>query len=491
MSVGGDTTGGAQHSRKVLSLQSMNANIRAMQYAVLGPMEVRARQLELELKQGTGKPFDSVIRANIGDCHAMDQIPVTYIRQVLGLCLNNSLLTSPDFPEDAKDHARRILSACRGHSLGSYTEGVGIDIIHRSVADFIQRRDGGVQARPKDVIITEGATEGIINILKMLNQPRDGKPTGVLVPVPQYPLYSATLTEFAMAQVNYSLDEEHNWALDIAELKRAIDECRSRCNPAAIVVINPGNPTGQVLTEENIRDVIRFAQEEGLFLIADEVYQDNVYGKDSTFHSFKKVMMQMGSPYYKMELASFYTASKGLVGECGLRGAFMEVINMDPDVRAMLTKLFTVSHPNTVGQVCIDCAVNPPKPGDPSYATFTSEREGILVSLAERAQLVTDAFNSIPGVQCNEVQGSMFAFPRLDLPAKLISQAKRLGQEPDYFYASQLLEHTGVFVVPGSGFGQKPGTFHFRTTILPSPELLKKMVQRFRVFHEKFIQSFM
>jgi aspartate/methionine/tyrosine aminotransferase len=67
------------------------------------------------------------------------------------------------------------------------------------------------------------------------------------------------------------LDEDKNWALDVADLKEAVTEARSPCNPTAIVIINPGNPTGQVLTEHNIRDIIRFAQSESLLIMADEV----------------------------------------------------------------------------------------------------------------------------------------------------------------------------------------------------------------------------
>lgn len=79
-------------------------------------------------------------------------------------------------------------------------------------------------------------------------------------------------------------------------------------------------------------------------------------------------------------------------------------------------------------QACIDCVVNPPKQGEPSYESFIREKEGVLKSLAERAKIVTDNFNSIPGIHCNVVQGAMYAFPRLDLPQGLIDKAKVGGQ---------------------------------------------------------------
>lgn len=83
------------------------------------------------------------------------------------------------------------------------------------------------------------------SVLKLLVSTVDGKPPGVMIPIPQYPLYSASLAEFNVHQVGYYLDEARDWALDISELERAISEARQCCNVRAIVVINPGNPTGE------------------------------------------------------------------------------------------------------------------------------------------------------------------------------------------------------------------------------------------------------
>merc|ERR550519_3258011 len=138
-----------------------------------------------------------------------------------------------------------------------------------------------------------------------------------MIPIPQYPLYSASLAEYNMDQVGYYLVEAKNWALDVAELERSYEAAKEKSDIKAIVVINPGNPTGQVLTRENIEAVIKFA--------ADEVYQQNIYAEGSAFHSFKKVMFEMGAPYDTLEVASFMTCSKGYMGECGIRGGYAEV----------------------------------------------------------------------------------------------------------------------------------------------------------------------
>merc|ERR1711978_116448 len=139
-------------------------------------------------------------------------------------------------------------------------------------------------------------------------------------------------------------------------------------------------------TRENIEAVVRFAQKEKLFIFADEVYQHNVYAERSEFHSFKKVMTEMGSPYSSMEVASFMTCSKGYMGECGIRGGYAEVVNMDPDVMAMLQKSISAKLcPTVIGQACMDVVVNPPRPGDPSYEEWSQERDSTLDSLARRA----------------------------------------------------------------------------------------------------------
>merc|ERR1712241_1241147 len=199
-------------------------------------------------------------------------------------------------------------------------------------------------------------------------------------------------------QVGYYLDESRNWALDVAELERAYNASKDKSDIKAIVIINPGNPTGQVLTRDNIEAVIKFAAEKKLFVFADEVYQHNVYAEGSKFHSFKKVMYEMGAPYNALEVASFMSCSKGYMGECGIRGGYAEVVNMDPDVMAMLQKSISAKLcPTVVGQACMDVVVNPPRQGDPSFSSFTAQVEDTLASSAERAKLVADTLNTIPG----------------------------------------------------------------------------------------------
>jgi len=472
-------------------LDNMNPCIKKMEYAVRGPLVIRATAIEKELQDGVKKPFTSVIKANIGDAHAMGNKPITFIRQVLALITHPPLLDSAEFPEDAKTRAKAILAGCKGGSVGSYSDSPGLEVIRRHVADYIMERDGGIECDWRNIILCAGASEGIRGCLKLLTGPGTGRRPGVMIPIPQYPLYSASLAEYNMDQVGYYLNESRNWAMDVAELERAYQAAKDTSDIKAIVVINPGNPTGQVLTRENLEAIIKFAAEKKLFVFADEVYQQNVYAEGSVFHSFKKVMMEMGSPYNNLEVASFMTCSKGFMGECGIRGGYAEVVNMDPDVMAMLQKSISAKLcPTVVGQACMDVVVNPPRQGDPSYNAWEGEVAATLASYAERAKLVADTLNSIEGFSCNTVQGAMYAFPSISLPAKAIEAAKSAGQPADVFYAFNLLEATGICIIPGSGFGQQQGTYHFRTTILPQKDMIKEMLGRLEEFHMKFLAEY-
>lgn len=122
------------------------------------------------------------------------------------------------------------------------------------------------------------------------------KPAGFMIPIPQYPLYSATISEFNAEKIGYYLDEEDNWSLKVNELERAYQDSLERCEPKAICLINPGNPTGQVLSLENIQEIIRWAYEKKLFILADEVTikiefrSIDIYFKSKFMRRFIKIM---------------------------------------------------------------------------------------------------------------------------------------------------------------------------------------------------------
>jgi glutamate--glyoxylate aminotransferase len=290
--------------------------------------------------------------------------------------------------------------------------------------------------------------------------------------------------------VPYYLDEESNWSLSVKELERTVVKARKEgIDCRALVVINPGNPTGSCLPRENIAEILEFCAKEGLVMMADEVYQENIYDASAPFHSFKKVLYKdlPNRLRDKVELMSFHSISKGFVGECGRRGGYVETTNIAPEVLGELYKLQSINLcPNTTGQVLMGLKVQPPKPGDLSFL-YNQEKEAILSSLGRRAKKLTTALNSLPGVSCNPSKSSMYAFPQIKLPPKAVAAAQKAGKIPDVYYALECLRHTGIVIVAGSGFGQKEGTYHFRTTFLPSEEKIDKVIALFSAFHNKFM----
>ena len=127
----------------------------------------------------------------------------------------------------------------------------------------------GFPADPNDIFLTDGASPAVHMMMQLLIGSEND---GILCPIPQYPLYSASITLHGGTHISYYLDEETGWALEISELENQLKTARSRgVNVKALVVINPGNPTGRVLAEANQREIVEFCRKEGLVLLADEV----------------------------------------------------------------------------------------------------------------------------------------------------------------------------------------------------------------------------
>jgi alanine transaminase len=190
-------------------------------------------------------------------------------------------------------------------------------------------------------------------------------------------------------------------------------------------------------------------------------------------------------------LVSFQSVSKGYHGECGKRGGYMEVTGFSPDVREQIYKVASVNLcSNITGQILASLIMSPPKVGDESYESFMAEKNAILTSLTKRAKSLEEALNKLEGVTCNKAEGAMYLFPRIRLPEKAIKAAEAEKTAPDAFYCKRLLNATGIVVVPGSGFGQVPGTWHFRCTILPQEDRIPAIVTRLTEFHEKFMNEF-
>jgi alanine transaminase len=144
--------------------------------------------------------------------------------------------------------------------------------------------------------------------------------------------------------------------------------------------------------------------------------------------------------------------------------------------------------PTVSGQIGVDSMVRPPKPGSPSYDLWKKETDATHAALASRTQTMAKRLNALPGVSCVESPGALYLFPSLYLPEKAIEEAKKRGKKVDELYAMDLLNETGICVIPGSGFGQRPGEAHYRLTCLcPGVE---EYVSALENFHSRFMKKY-
>jgi len=484
-------------TNKALNINNINPQVKEAKYAVRGELAIKSEKYRSQIAKGEGKdlPFDSVISANIGNPQQLDQKPITFFRQVTSLLENPQLLEKEDvlvnglgYKSDVIERAKKLLKDVK--SVGAYSQSQGAPGIRQSVAEFIERRDG-FPADPEHIYLCAGASAGVNALMSVICASPD---VGVLVPIPQYPLYTATLSLLNAKAVPYYLDESSGWSTDVESMRQALKDAQKKgISVRAVVVINPGNPTGGSLAPEPVKAVLEMAAEEKLVVMADEVYQTNVF--EGHFQSFKKSLRELqkseknkDGKFDDIELASLHSISKGMVGECGHRGGYYEMVGFDPEVVSQVYKFVSIMLcPPVIGQCIVEMMVNPPKEGEPSYALYKGEYDGIFDNLKSRAHALYGAFKEMEGVKCQPPQGSMYLYPTINLPSKAIDAAKEQGKGADEFYCMRLLDATGVCIVPGSGFGQREGTLHFRTTFLaPGTD----WVSRITDFHKKFMDEF-
>ncbi|KAI0275729.1 transaminase [Russula aff. rugulosa BPL654] len=460
-----------------LTVDALNPAILNVQYAVRGELAIKAEEYRVQLKTNAahGLPFNKVISTNIGNPQqtGLDQPPITFNRQVAALMEWPALaeLARDAFPEDVIARAKELQSEIG--SIGAYSHSQGIPFIRKNIASFIQERDG-YPSNPNHIFLTAGASAGVTLLLSaLIANPK----SGILIPIPQYPLYTATLAAHTGVGIPYHLDEGADWATSAPEIEAAIEKAVAEgVEPKALVIINPGNPTGAVLDEATMEKVVRVCERHNLVLLADEVYQSNLHQRAShPFTSFKKLIRALDSP--------------GVTGECGRRGGYYECTNINDDIIALLYKMASVTLcPPLSGQIGVDCMVRPPRPGDPSYQLWKTETEATHAALAQRTKTMAERLNSLPGVSCVNSPGALYLFPRIRLPPAAIEAAHEAGKEPDTLYALELLDDTGICVVPGSGFGQKEGEYHYRLTCLcPGVEEYVGALER---FHHKFMARY-
>jgi aspartate/methionine/tyrosine aminotransferase len=249
-----------------------------MEYAVRGKVVNKAAELQSRLEAGEAPgDFTELVRCNIGNPHAVKQPPVSFYREVASALYHPKLMEkgvldgSGLYAADVLQRAREYHACTGGNGMGAYTDSIGLKLVREQVAAFIEERDG-YPCNPAHLALTTGASEGVKRTLGALVR---GPHDAILIPRPQYPLYSASVTMFGGRAVYYDLDESVGWTVGLAELERSAKAAKDAqgCTGArALCVINPGNPVGAVLGESDVAMMICFAAKRGLVLLADEVH---------------------------------------------------------------------------------------------------------------------------------------------------------------------------------------------------------------------------
>ncbi|PVH17280.1 uncharacterized protein CXQ87_000164 [Candidozyma duobushaemuli] len=483
------------------TIKDLNESTLEAKYAVRGKIPIRADELRSEIDNNPshGLPYDRIISANIGNPQQLDQKPLSWYRQVLSLVQYPPLISKIEkldpsvrehlYPSDTVERARKLLKSTG--SVGAYSHSQGDIGIRKSVADFIHRRDG-YPSDPSNIFLTGGASAAVSYLIQVLSS---SDRSGFLIPIPQYPLYTASIALNNAVPIGYFLNEEKQWSTDPEAIRDLIAENKEKgIAIKALVIINPGNPTGAILKEQDIVELVNIAAEQGIVLIADEVYQENVF--HGQFISVKRVLAKLLEQDYELyknvQLASLHSTSKGVSGECGQRGGYMELVGFTREVRDIIFKLASINLCSVVsGQALVELMINPPKEGDASYQLYHHETSTIHKDLEKRASSLYEAFTKMADVSCQKPQGAMYLFPRLDFSREaypaLYKKADEMNLTIDELYCTDLLEHTGICCVPGNGFGQAPGTAHLRTTFLPPGT---EWISSWAAFHEKFVAHY-
>ncbi|WP_022853642.1 aminotransferase class I/II-fold pyridoxal phosphate-dependent enzyme [Thermodesulfatator atlanticus] len=333
-------------------------------------------------------------------------------------------------------------------NLTGYSASEGVDEAICAIRKEAEKK--GI--KPVDIFITTGASEAIDFALTALVNEGEN----VLVPYPGYPLYTAILAKLCAFPNPYYLDEENAWQPDLADIEAKVND-----KTRAIVIINPNNPTGAVYSEETLRGIIEIARKHQLVIFADEIYDKLV------FDGKKHISIAALDPEVPVVtfngLSKCYLAPGFRIGWGIVSGPWEVVKDFTEAIHKLARARLSTSHPK---QYAIPVALN----GNQVHI------DEAIKKLERRRDLTVKMLNEIPGISCVKPEGAFYAFPRIDVPGV-----------SDIEFVKELIAETGVVVVHGSGFGQKPGTAHFRVVFLPPEDILEKAYERIKDFMQKFL----
>lgn len=323
----------------------------------------------------------------------------------------------------------------------------------KEAVDAIEREAGrkGIN-NVLDLFVTTGASEAIeICLSALVNEGEN-----VLTPTPGYPLYTAIQSKLRNMENPYYLDESNNWQPDIDDIKSKIND-----KTRAIVLINPNNPTGSLYSIEILQQIVDLALEHNLVIFADEIYDKLLFDgkKHTSIASLNKdVSCITFGGLSKNYFVPGFRIGWGIVsGRMEVLGNYIEAINK------ILRARLSANHPEQY-------AIKPALEGDQSHLTEAMKK------LTIRRDITVQMLNAIPGISCVKPEGAFYAFPKLHM------------EHNDAQFVNELIRETGVVIVPGSGFGQLPGTHHFRVVFLPNENILTRAYNNIESFYKKFTE---
>jgi len=337
-----------------------------------------------------------------------------------------------------------------------YTDSQGLLELREAIAKRSSSR--GVPTTEKDVIVTAGASEAVNLIFACLIE----KGSEVLLPAPTYPQYSSVVNFFEGENVFYKCDEENNWQPDVDDIKRKISE-----KTAAIVIINPNNPTGAVYKPKILKQIIDIAAEHKLPIISDEIYDDMVI--EDSFTSTASLSKEV-------PIITLNGISKNYLAP-GWRLGWMTLSNLKGEQEQLKEALLKLCRLRL-------CASTPAQFAAAKALNNTSHINAVRNSLKKRRDFVLKRFSEIKtdkvSFSCTKPEAAFYAFPKLNDKYNL--------WKSDLEFVKELRDKGNVLVVHGSGFNYEDTdrkTKHFRLVFLPELNVLAEAFNRI----EQFVKS--
>ena len=328
-----------------------------------------------------------------------------------------------------------VAGALRGRFTG-YAHSSGLPEARESIAAYATNL--GAPTTPDDVIVTAGASEGADLVLTALVNPGDE----VLLPAPGYPIYPAILSKLGARVIYYHLDEKRNWQPSVDEVRSLINK-----NTRALVLINPSNPAGSITPDATTRQLLQLAVEHNLPVISDEVYRDLCFVDPPT--SASVLTRETETPVITLESLS----KTHLIP--GWRVGWMRFTQAEK-MRELIGAIARLAS----GRLCS------PTPAQYAVKPALSEhRESVLEFVSElkkRRDFAVERVRAIEGLSCSTPEAAFY----------LMVKVAELGGRSDEQFVLDLLEHSAVLVVHGSGFGCQPDEGYFRLVYLPGEETL-------------------